>query len=470
MTENKLWTEKYCPKSYSEFHGNLGIIKEVKKWIQSFQEKKNTKKGLIFYGSSAVGKTCLAHLALHEAGYRIVEYNCNNITDIKDMRDQVKKSLGHANILDMFSGTIKPTGVVIDEIDNISNGLNELSNMLKSDDAINAPIIFTCNNLSVKGLKALRSQCLELKLNKPTKIDMEEHIKYICEKENMDLEFDAYFLIIKKSQSDWRKLIGILQDLKSKYGDENINFDKVEKGISHLDIKDADYQLTEVVNRVFNKELSVDESEKLFMIDCAMVPLYLQENYPKAVLARSNNSMDLINKLADISLHMVEYDIISTEIYQTQDWRMTSYAGFYASTMCNFTINHNNKKLAKFIGMSSSSLLNKISQSRRQIKAWNILPINLKTTLTQWDLHILSELVVYNLFQKKGDFNLVIPLIINAGLNMMDDDKNTFTLDPINNLLSINSNKSKKLTAKHKLDLKKQYLEIIHSSSSSSSS
>ena len=462
--DDQLWTKKYCPKTYQDFIGGASIIKQVKNWIQEFQAGKNKEKALLFYGPSGTGKSALSYIALESSDYRIVEYNCNNITDIKDMREQVRKSLGHANILELFQGNMKPAGVIIDEIDNISNGISELINMLKSKEIVKSPIIFTCNNLGVKGLKSLRTYCLEIKFPKPSNYDMDQQIKKICELEEMDLDIDTYYLIIKSAQCDWRKLVGILQDLKSTYGYENINIEKVDKALLYLQNKDVDYQLSEVINRIFNKNMSVKECDSLFMTDCAMVPLYMQENYPKALLGRKTTSQELLEKLASVSYEMTQYDKISSYIYQTQDWRLTAYAGYYAVNKPNFIINHDNKKPAKYVGMSSSSLLNKMSQNRRYIKAYNNYPIVLKTDLPRWDLFILSEVVVYNLFQKKGDPHIVVKLLASLGFNFWDDDKDIFSLDSISTFLSINPNKSKKLTAKLKTDLKNDYIEYLKSS------
>ena len=460
----QIWTKKYCPKTYQDFIGGTGIINQVKKWIEDFKNGINKEKALLFYGPSGTGKSALSYIALESSDYRIVEYNCNNITDIKDMREQVRKSLGYANILELFQGNMKPAGVIIDEIDNISNGISELINMLKSKEAIKSPIIFTCNNLGVKGLKSLRMHCLEIKFPKPNKYDMEQQIKKICELEKMNLDIDAHYLIIKNTQGDWRKLVSILQDLKLNYGYDNINIEKVNKSLLYLQNKDVDYQLSEAINRIFNKSMAVSECNNLFMMDCAMVPLYMQENYPKALLGRKNTNQELIEKLAKISYEMTQYDKISSYIYQTQDWRLTSYVGYYSVNKPNFIINHDNKKVAKYVGMSSSSLLNKISQNRRYIKAYNNYPISLKTNLPRWDLFILSEIVVYNLFQKKGNPRIVIKLLASLGFNFWNDDKDIFSLDSVNTFLSINPNKSKKLTAKLKTDLKNDYIEYLKSS------
>ena len=125
MTSSDLWTDKYCPKKYADFIGNSEAITKTKKWFAEFFENKNKHKILLFHGPPGIGKTAMAYAALKEANYRPLEYNCTNITDIKEMKDVVRKSMGHANILDMFQGNLKPSGIILDEVDNITNGITE---------------------------------------------------------------------------------------------------------------------------------------------------------------------------------------------------------------------------------------------------------------------------------------------------------------------------------------------------------
>jgi DNA polymerase III delta prime subunit len=471
MSEYINWTEKYCPKTYKEYIGGSVIIKQIKEWFQNFKiNPSSVKKALLFHGPCAVGKTALAHIALKEAGYKTVEYNCQNITDIKDVRDNVRKTLGHANILDLFQGNMKPSGVIIDEIDNITNGMTELVNMLKSDEMVNAPVIFTCNNLSIKGLKTLRTCCLEIKFNKPTKFEMEQLITHICSKEGFSIDLDAYFLILEQSQFDWRRLIGIIEEIRARFPkDDVIDLDKVKLGIAHLEKKDIDYQLSEIVNRTFNKLMDSEECYDIFLLDTAMIPLYIVENYPKAVLARKIDDSDAISKLAQISKNMVQYDVITTDLYQTQDWTINSYSGIYALNSPNFIINYKNNIPAQFLGMSASSLLNKMSQYRRNLKSNKSLGMTLETNLSYKDLYIISEWLIYNLFNPKGKIDLVIPLLMNIGINLWDDIKNEFMIDPINDIINLNNIKNKKITAKIKTELKNNYKNYTISKSNSNS-
>ena len=507
--QTNLWTEKYRPKTFEEYIGGAGNIKKIKQWFQEFRNiqngknsncnndngnddenddnddngedgnvvvgksksknknKEKKKKILLFVGPSSTGKTTLAYIAFKEENYNILEYNCTNITDIKDMREIVGKASSHANILDLFQGKIKPAGLILDEIDNISNGITEFVNMIKGDD-IKSPIICTCNDPSSRGIKNLRPYCEEIKFTKPTKFEMEQLIKEICEKEDIKLELDTYYLIIEKAQSDWRILISLLQSLKSSYGSLEIDREKVINGMKYLEKKDLNLHLYEVVNRVFNKKMNLEESINMYMTDCSMVPLLLQQNYPKAVIFKKNSAKDLVKKMANISSDLAFYDIIATDIYQSQDWGLTKYMAVHSTAFMNYYLNsypeleahpEAKKKLAaknKYFEVESSSLLNKISQHRRNIKLINNLPLVLKTNLSYDDLFILSEIFVYHLFEKNGNKIGVIKIMKEIGFELEDENK-VFTLEALVNILAINPSKNKKITSKLKTDLQNIY-------------
>jgi len=467
--ESVLWTEKYCPKKYADFIGNSEAIAKTKKWFAEFFENKNKHKILLFYGPPGIGKTALAFAALNEANYRPLEYNCNNITDIKEMKEVVRKSIGHANILDMFNGNLKPSGVILDDVDNITNGIAELVTMLKTDDEVNSPIICTCNNLGTRGLKPLRACAEEIRFNKPTKYDMEQMIKMVSKKEGMKLEQDTYYLIINSTQSDWRKLLGILQELKAVYGNKVIiDIEKVTKVVAYMQNKDVDLQLNDIINRIFNKPLSFEECNLLFVTDSLNVPLLVYENYHQVLfggggeegataVATTRDAKTTLDKFCNISNNMVNYDITSTNIFENQDWRLTNYVGLYAANMTNYELTHNKKTLGAYYSVGFSTLFNKISQHRRNIKMVNHLPIVLETSIPYSDLYILSELFIYNLFNKGGRLDYVVKIMDKLGFNMTGENDDSFNIDALNTILSLNTNKTKKITAKIKNDMKQIY-------------
>jgi len=486
--ETELWTEKYRPKSYSDFIGGSANIKNIQKWFQDFRDGKNTKKILLFVGDSGVGKTSMAYIAMREEGYQCVEYNSVNIPDNKSMKEIVTKSLGNANILELFNGKMTPTGIIFDEIDNLSSGLTEFISMVKSDDKqtskpdkkssapvsragniIQAPIICTCNNLASRGLKGLLPFCEQIKFGTPNKFELEQLIQKITQAEGMDLEIDAYHIIIQKCQNDWRSLIGMLQGLKLRYANiinedgstqvVNLDIEKVKSGVEHLDHKDLDLTIYEIISQIFNKKLSVDECEKMFVTDSSMIPLLIQQNYHKVAIAKKESSQDLLNKLSKISNYMMEYDQITTTIYQSQEWQLTKYMSLYAASHVNYELNYETTKKGQFFEIDSSALLNKISQHRRNIKHMTNLPILLETNLEYVDLFILSEFIFYHLFDKNGQLEFVIKILLNNGFDL--EVENVFNVDLISNILSLNPNKTKKITTKLKNDLQSIYQELI---------
>ena len=57
MTDDRLWVEKYRPKSVSEIVGNEEAKTTFINWLE--KGKKRKKKAVLLYGPAGVGKTAL---------------------------------------------------------------------------------------------------------------------------------------------------------------------------------------------------------------------------------------------------------------------------------------------------------------------------------------------------------------------------------------------------------------------------
>ena len=72
-----LWTEKFFPKSFDEFVGNVEIAKEAAAFASGWENGK-PQKPLLLFGQSGAGKTCLAHLTAALFGWAVFELNASD--------------------------------------------------------------------------------------------------------------------------------------------------------------------------------------------------------------------------------------------------------------------------------------------------------------------------------------------------------------------------------------------------------
>ena len=97
------WTNKYEPIHLNEIIGHSNEINKARIWIESFiNEVPKCKKILIISGKSGIGKNTLAKCLLNDYGYKIKEYQCQNIKG-KNINKILKNTINYTNILDCFT-------------------------------------------------------------------------------------------------------------------------------------------------------------------------------------------------------------------------------------------------------------------------------------------------------------------------------------------------------------------------------
>lgn len=238
-----VWVEKYRPSRTSELIVSDGILEQVSKWVDLWNEGTPVKRALILYGPPGVGKTTTVHVIANEMGWPVVEMNASDLRNRDSMKRIALMGSLYGDLTKIGEGKPGPNKIIlIDEADSIfegrskesggdTGGISELAKIVRN--TMN-PIVLTMNDYYDFRRKSGASEIINSSLNieflqykrkndsdyKQFRMKLFSRIGQILRSEGVDISQKRIIDIVDRNDNDIR---GILNDLESLRGYKSQN-------------------------------------------------------------------------------------------------------------------------------------------------------------------------------------------------------------------------------------------------------
>ncbi|KAF7992568.1 hypothetical protein HCN44_004912 [Aphidius gifuensis] len=414
---DQLWVDKYRPKSYvellSEEAVNCALLYWIKLWdkvvfnsdikmnkkrIESAMyhinsggggfnkykkidnkeeaelvDKKNfpIQRIALLTGPPGLGKTTLAHLVAHQAGYNVVDINASNDRNPESFRQVLLSSTQMKPLIGTNDSIGRPNCLIFDEIDGApttsidlliqfvqgklttKGNNNKKQKTTKDNEYCKRPVICICNELYTPSLRALRTMAFIINVPKINPSLLADRLQTISRYENIKVDKSILKDLADKSGCDIRSCLGALQYMGNDVTKDNISLGTKDTKIG---LFDAWRNILQIPSKKLGNLTPFDKVQRVLRIarddNSERFAMGIFENYPL-------NCIDDINLIVDAIDWFTFYDEITTIIREKQDWRVMSYANYsFVAWHLSFSTLKNPKLNFPYVTSEANQLLN----------------------------------------------------------------------------------------------------------------
>lgn len=375
---------------------NLDLV--IKK---DYKSKTDKTSCLIITGNHGIGKTCSVLAILNENNYTIQTLNLSKIKtnqNIKETLDSISLSTSSNNLMYHFNKyTNIKNALIIDELESISSITEKacIMELIKlNEEKWLFPIIFISNNQHNKFVGEIKKNAHEVKLWPPNDDDMVKLLKKICLKTNMKIETEESINnIINLCQKDMRKLVMVLQEIRSLNSNKSnieeskekiiLKLDKINDYILSTKKKDFDFDLFKASENLLLKYENIDNALRYYDIDKTTIPLMIQQNYidcideyylnGKTEEEREKKKFEIAKK---VNNYICKGDIVENYIHSEMCWDINIAHALYSSIIPSYLLKTDLEITDSLLNAIKINLLYPVDLNRFSIKKINKININ----------------------------------------------------------------------------------------------
>ena len=299
QSATQLLIDKYFPKNFEEFVGNVEIADYVLEWAKKW-ESGVAQKPLLFFGPPGCGKTALALLVAKQMNWQLFETSASSLRNKDAIEHIVGAATGNASLF----GNRRL--VLIDEIDALQaqdrGGASAIMTIIKQ--ATN-PIILTANEIyGDKKLLPLRALAEIKEFKKINYLSIAKRLREICTLEGIEFEDEAIKELARNSGGDFRSAILDIQGLSPKI---------VMDDVKDLFPRERKEKIFSVMTKIF-KGKTIKEVQDAAMsaeVDNDLLSLWVEENIPRQFdVTDTSKAFDVLSRA----------DIFNGRIYRRQHY------------------------------------------------------------------------------------------------------------------------------------------------------
>ncbi len=446
---NNLIQVKYKATKLNDIIGNQKTIEYIKNWLDNYEEvkdflksngllKKSSKgrkkklvnisekevefskrKGnLLVTGPHGCGKSSIISIILKENNYDVINLN------MLDPKIKIDIDLIAKLSMKSYLNPDKKMVLLIDELESVIT-LNDkvgVFNIIK-DNNFNRwmPIIIITNNQHNKQLNETKKYSNEVKIFAPYISEINRWVQNICRNEKIWIEWDQINRFIEYCQSDMRKILIQLDELKINYGTSKINSTVFDNFMNIMKKKDLDFDLFKATEKMLTEYKNIDTCIELYETEKVLIPLMMHENYHKFIKP---------SKFTKVLDNLSTGDILENYIYGEQNWDLLELHGYISCVIPSYYVNKYTN------GVKKDTLVFAADLNRTSVKKMNKKNIN-KTNES------INKNSNENIRNKSIDEFIYMGEIINK-INETKSSKNEETSNYVNNIIKINKLKNTK--------------------------